>query len=271
VGAADASGTGLGGIWLPTTSAPTTDQPIAWRLFLPPFLQRDLLSAANPTGRLTNNDFELSALIIGAGLLASVTPLHHNTLYCASDNVSAVSWCSKGSTSSISANAHLLRWLAQLNRSYQFNLQVVSVPGATNTIADFCSRSFALSDEEFQDQLNLRFPTPQPWRIVHPPPYWITHLSSVLSPKTSLEAFQLPELPLRMQSGPFGKPFVPTPTLTNTFEASQTQSPPCSSSLIDIAMVKYLPAKLQSAVARWAMPFVPLARRWPEWASQIPV
>jgi len=68
----------------------------------------------NPSGKLTNSDFELAALLVGANILAVLTQLHHSHIWCGSDNTLTVSWCTKGSTSSKGPNAFLLRWLATL-------------------------------------------------------------------------------------------------------------------------------------------------------------
>lgn len=75
-------------IW-PTHSAHHVLAPI------PPLIATALISLTNPVGALTNSDFESVALITGTALLASHVPLHHATLWCASDNTPAVSWSPK--------------------------------------------------------------------------------------------------------------------------------------------------------------------------------
>ncbi len=60
IGAVDASGFGIGGYWLPT-SLGTLQAPIVFRAPLPPDLAARHVSAANLTGDLTNNHFELAA------------------------------------------------------------------------------------------------------------------------------------------------------------------------------------------------------------------
>lgn len=91
LGTVDASGTGLGGFWIGTTFGQPI-QPIAFRYQFPPSIATTLISLTKPTGTLTNSDFELAALVTGATMLASHIPLHHATLWCASDNTPAISW-----------------------------------------------------------------------------------------------------------------------------------------------------------------------------------
>jgi len=69
-GAADASGTGMGGIWLPT-HAPTTTSPLLWRQRFPSHLSQCLVSFGNPTGTITNSDLELAAFVAQQAVLAS--------------------------------------------------------------------------------------------------------------------------------------------------------------------------------------------------------
>ncbi len=182
VGAIDASGFGLGGFWLasPLGALP---HPIAFRYQFPTFIQRQLITAANPSGTLTNSDFELTALIAGAVILASIQPLNHATIWCASDNTPAISWCTKGSTSSMAPNAYLLQWLAQLSREGQISYKPVSIPGSSNTLADFCSRSFSLSDMEFTTHPNTHFPIQPSWQIVTLPHEITSTMISSLSQK----------------------------------------------------------------------------------------
>jgi len=179
IGAVDASGDGLGGFWVATTHGRSV--PIAFRVPLPQHISTKLVSASNPSGTLTNSDFELAALLLGAALVATHTPTSPASLWLGSDNVAAVSWCKRGSTSSAGPTAHLLRWLAQLARVNTLSLTPIFVPGKSNTLADFCSRSFFLQDDNFLRQLNKRFPIQPSWTLVHPTGDMMSVLTSALS------------------------------------------------------------------------------------------
>jgi hypothetical protein len=255
IGAVDASQAGLGGFWIPSRfgSLPT---PIAFRMPFPYHIQQRLVSATNPKGTITNSDLELAAIITGATTVSSITPTYHPLLLCASDNTPAVAWTTKGSTSSTGLNAHLLRWLAHVCRTSHFDLRVIATPGTSNTIADFCSRSFHLSDQDFLTDLNARFPIHPSWQLVHPTNTTTSDVTSALlckmSPWASVPPAPMPPTP----PGPSGVPFVPTSTSTPCYPTSPTPSSSSNYSLIDTELAKLLPAKLQFAAERWETPFV---------------
>jgi hypothetical protein len=151
VGAVDASGVGCGGFWVDTAFGHLPN-PIAFRWPINHHICSLLVSQTNPRGTLSNRDFELAAIVAGATVLQQHANTVSVTAYVASDNTPAVAWCNKGSPSSIGSNAHPLRQLAQLSRVDNMQLDVISVPGDSNLIADFCSRSFHLSDHTFLHQ-----------------------------------------------------------------------------------------------------------------------
>ncbi len=84
----------LGGFWIGNKFGQLIQPIMFWHRF-PPLIATALISLTNPVGALTNSDFELVALVTGTALLASHVPLHHATLWCASDNTPAVSWSPK--------------------------------------------------------------------------------------------------------------------------------------------------------------------------------
>jgi len=269
VGAVDASGTGCGGFWVGSSFGSLT-QPTAFRLSFPNSIRRAMVSTNNPLGTLTNSDFELAALVLGAAILPTIAPTPHYCAYAASDNTPAVAWCNKGSTSSAGANAHLLRWLAHLTRQSRLTLQPISVPGTSNTIADFISRSFSLSDQDLQNELNSRFPYQHAWQIAHPTPEHEQYLISALSKTTWQQRCATPGKEGIEPQRPCGTPSATPCTSTPPCPTVTTRSQRYSSSPIDTALESLLPAALVSAVKRWGMPFVPWGRRSPSWDCQTP-
>jgi hypothetical protein len=111
--------------------------------------------------------------------------MHYPAVWCGSEDTLVVSWCRRGSTSTTKVNAHLLRWLAQLSQQHTFTLKPVNVTGKTNHIADFCSRSFHLSDQDFRLQLQSTFPIKPSWHIVQPSKENVSGMISALSCKMS--------------------------------------------------------------------------------------
>jgi hypothetical protein len=262
LGAVDASGVGVGGFW----TTPHSDRPaMVFRHKFPDHISANLISTQNPSGTLTNSDFELAALVLGSGVLASHATLNHSHIWCASDNTPAVAWCQRGSPSSKNPNAYLLRWLASLCRAHTFVLRPVSVPGHSNVVADFCSRSFDLSEQDFLGQLQHRFPTAHGWKLVHPPQSMISEMTSALS------CTRLPwdnATPGQLQPVTFGTSGATSVPASQWIPSScpyPTKSLCCKSLPIATAAGSYLPAALKSAAARWATPFVPLGRRLPTW------
>jgi len=267
LGAVDASGAGLGGVWLPTPIAPPSAKPIVFRLPFPRDIQANLVTAHNPTGTLTNSDLELAALITGAAVLRSTYPGPHASLLCASNNFPAVSWLQKGSTSSTAPRAFLPCWLARLTRSDHFTLCPVFASGSTNTLADVCSRLFHSPDQEFFDTLQRQFPIPGGWTLVHPENEIVWQMTSALSGEMSpwasagLAPMQPPTL------GSCGTPFA-EPSPWNPLESTSPILSHFYKSLpTATGKERYLPASLKFAAAQWATPFEPLGRCWPTWDS----
>jgi hypothetical protein len=264
IGAVDASGTGIGGYWLPT-SVGHLRHPLAFHVRFPSHVATRLVSSTNKPGTVTNSDFELAALVTGTAILAPLIPLQPATLLCGSDNTAALHWCSKGSTSSQGPAAHLLRWLSMLSRDFQVLLCPTFVPGKTNTLADFCSRSFHLSDQAFLQALNEKFPMTVSWTLAHPTPEVISTMTSTLSANKLPWAAPSREPEPQTQLGITGTASVTPCTLTPPCNTPMTQYYPYKFSPLDTGEENCLPAKLRSAARRWLMPFVPLARCWPTW------
>jgi hypothetical protein len=269
VGAVDTSQQGIGGFWLPTRHAPQL-LPMAFRCPFPDHIASRLISTDNPSGDLTNSDFELAALVLGCTTLASTYEGHYPALWCGSDNTPAVSWCWRGSTSTTKANAHLLRWLAQLTQHHTFSLKPISVSGKSNHLADFCSRSFHLDDQEFIQQLQSTYPIEPSWTIVQPSNANVSGMISALSCRMS-PWVQPPTKPYQLPPhGASGNTSVHLSTPIQPSPNQTTQSLYFNSSPIVTVGENYLPARLKSAVKQWQMPFAPLGRRSPTWDTLIP-
>jgi len=265
LGAVDASGAGLGGFYMATPYEPYQQaQPIIFRVPFPIHVQQRLVTHLNTTGDITNSDLELAALVLGAAILRTTCPQSRATILCASDNAAAVQWA-EGSTSSTKARAFLLRWLANLTRHNSFALHPVFTPGTTNTLADFCSRSFHLSDQEFSAEVHSRFPIPGGWNVVHPPSDHVSNMISALLGEMSPWVCPGPEPMQPAPPGICGKNSANHSPSTLQSSTYQTPSLYFKSLPTATAKEKYLPASLRSVAAQWATPFVPLARRWPTW------
>jgi hypothetical protein len=212
VTATDASRDGMGGFWLqPSLHTP---QPILvlWRTTFDTDIQSQLITATNPTGTITNSNLELAAIIMGTSLTNHHLPIAHPSILIASDNIPAVTWCKKGSTSSTTSAAFLLPHFANTRCAAPFTVQPLYIPGHTNQIADCCSRLLHLPDDTFLAYMNQHFPVHPSWTLVRPPKEQLLLMKSALFRKLPWLAFPQelsgPETP----HGPYGK----TSALTST-------------------------------------------------------
>jgi hypothetical protein len=261
--ACDASKEGMGGFVLPLTRP---SKPQAWRV---PFAQevKDLLvSQTNTSGTTNNSQLELAAIIAATAQMLTHTNTQHNTLLCALDNTPAVSWIQKGSTSTRSPAATLLRLLHHFSRDRTFTLKAIHIPGTTNNIADFLSRSFHLSDAAVLNHLHSM--TKQSWTLANPPTELVSVMTSLLCSKESPAAFPLPDLPPTNKPGTFGTPFVTPSMYTPFYRTSTIPSHPSNCLPTDIGREAWLPAGLKSALEPWKRPFVPWGRRSPHWDTR---
>jgi hypothetical protein len=266
---ADASIQGMGGLWLPTTL--TRDrQPYVWRQAFPPHIQSRLVSTTNPTGDITNSDLELTALVLGHHTQHQLIPkLPYTCTYIATDNTPTHAWVSKGSPTTTGPPAFLLRQLARDCRDARATVYSVFTPGSSNTIADFLSRSFALSDSAVLQHLQHHFPVKPPWKLVKPPNTITSELNSLLLRKVPQQESQLVERPQPTQVGPYGQTFASVSPATHCSTASTTHYPCYKYSLRDTAWETWLPPVLRSRLEQWRVPYARWARRWPSWGSQI--
>jgi hypothetical protein len=265
--ATDASLQGMGGFWLPATTAPDT-QPWLWRFPFPKTWQTRVVSQHNPMGDITNSDLELAAFIAGHATRHDHTlPLPHATTYIATDNSPTQAWVHRGSTSTDKCPAFLLHLLAHVCRNTLSSVRAVFTPGTSNTLADLLSRSFSMSDTELLTYVQKLFPVQPPWQLATPPNTVIYNLNYALSRKLPPQVSPVAALGLPQPAGTYGKNSVTTWPLTHSSQPSVTQSPCSKYSLHDTGWEPWLPPGLKSKLARWKMPYEPLARPWPHWGT----
>ncbi len=268
--ATDASKDGMGGVSFSTI---LTDDapPMAWRYKWPESIPKRLVSADNPQGNITINELELTAMITGHSVLPHRQPPQLcTTTAIATDNTAAAAWVRSGATSLDNAAPYLLRLLAHECQWFNSSLQPVFTPGSTNTIADFISRSFHLTDAELRCKLNLAFPTKLPWTLVTPPAHVISEVNWALSKKMPPKAYHREEWAPTIHLGPSGQLSAATSPVTHSSKTFQTLCPSSKFSLTDTEAAHLLPPALQCDLERWRQPFEPWGRRSPHWATKIP-
>ena len=174
-GYCDASAFGAGGVWF---SGACPLRPHVWRLEWPADITKEVVSSANPGGRLTNSDLEMAAVVLQFGVLEAIVPtLRHVNTIIHSDNSPSVSWATTMATKSAKSEAahRLLRGLAMRQRFLAAGpLQVLHIAGKANVLADIASRAIQNCDDpSFLTHFNSLFPLTAKntsWLRAYPPP-----------------------------------------------------------------------------------------------------
>ena len=164
-GACDACRMGMGGVWFDALDllAP----PIVWRSPFPAQIQSALITAKCPRGTLSISDLELAATITHKVVLVHARPVQEPTIWVAGDNRASLSWATKGSSTSTTARAYLLRLNSLHQRKHRYVARHHYLPGSLNHMADDASRLWHLNDTELLTHFNFRYPQTTSWQL-HP-------------------------------------------------------------------------------------------------------
>jgi len=96
----------MGGVWFP----PSPISPaLLWHTPFPAHIQRELVSAQNPSRSISNSDLELAGAITHQDVLASQANVAKTTNALVNDNMAAIHWLQRGSITTTKAAAYLLR------------------------------------------------------------------------------------------------------------------------------------------------------------------
>ncbi|KAI2494663.1 adenylate kinase [Fragilaria crotonensis] len=166
IGACDACQVGMGGVWL---ACDERTPPFVWRQRFAPLVAGALITSDNPRGSLSISDLELAGMIAHKDALASTHDIRERTIWVASDNRAAVSWSTKGSSTSVAARAYLLRLNALHQRHYRYLARHHYIPGPVNSMADDASRRWDMSDDDLLTHLNTAYPQAHSWTMHHLP------------------------------------------------------------------------------------------------------
>lgn len=265
-GTADASGIGMGGVWLSTDP---TFTPTVWRHQFPTSLQSKLVTYENPAGTVSNSDLELSAQIAAQDVLTTIRDCRECTISTFTDNVATRAWHRKGSRTTFGPAAYLLRLLSLHQRFFRYRATIDYLPGPLNIMADDASRLWNLSDTSLLSHFNITYPQGRPWQLLTPRPAMISALISALHCKRSDPASYLPAPSLVMPPG-----FAGTPTVTASASTHVSAMPPIhfksSKSLPTVTDVDKYPAPTNLYdLVPWKQRSAPWARRYPAWGPQI--
>ena len=178
IGAVDASGLGMGSVWLTVYH-----RPLVWCQPFPPDIISHLVSDSNPPSNLTNSDFETAGMVTHQDILAQEHDIQEASISILNDNNPAISHATKCLVTLHDAAAYLL-WISSLHQChFHYNIDFQHISGLANTMADDGSRLFKLSDAAFLAHFEQHYPQPLPWKLCHLWPEMNSALISALCKK----------------------------------------------------------------------------------------
>ncbi|KAI2509948.1 hypothetical protein MHU86_4513 [Fragilaria crotonensis] len=132
-GACDACGRGMGGVWFRPNQG-----PIVWRATFPRAIQRALVTSDNRSGTLSISDLELAGTLAHKHALVQCNPaaVAERLIWMAGDNRASLAWATKGSSTTRSARAYLLRLNALHQRRFRYVPHHDFIAGKSNVMAD---------------------------------------------------------------------------------------------------------------------------------------
>jgi hypothetical protein len=267
LGTVDASGLGMGGVWLDTND---TLPPLMWRFRFDLALRLRLVNAANPSGDITDSDLEHAGAVAHQDILALQYDIREATLCTMTDNTAALSRELRGSTSVDDAAAYLCRLSSLHQRAYRYRPRISYISGPLNVMADALSRRWDLNDSQILLHFHTHFPQERPWQLCLLRPKMISAISLALSKQRCNPAFltdaELPPLPTNA-SGPAS---VNNTTWSPTSALHPIQSRGFKSSLTAFELAGFRPAVTLSDLAPWRMPSASWLRRSPSWVNVTP-
>ena len=269
----DASGNGAGGIWFPGPALtprigwdPTS--PLVWRHVWPDHIKAQLVTDANPLGTITNSDLELAGGLLHLDALASSFDVRERTVLSKGDNLSTTFWERKGSTSTASAPAYLLRLFGIHQRMHRYVPRFDYISGSSNHVADALSRDFHLSWPDLLSSLSPHLPQQAGCQVWTPSPQIVSAVTSALLRKPSSREFLLDAKLAEPLLGPSGLLSPVTWASTPFSKPSRTKFLSYKSSPDEYILANLLPAGIPSSLDRLKITYGTLPRRSSIWGPK---
>jgi hypothetical protein len=269
----DASGKGAGGIWFPGSQLTprvgyTSSAPLVWRHEWPPHITARLVTDTNPSGCITNSDLELAGGLLHLDDLVQAFDVHERTVLSQGDNLSTTFWERKGSTSTASAPAYLLRLFGIHQRVHSYVPRFDYISGASNHVADSLSRNFHLPWPDLLSSLSAFLPQSAGCQVSTPSPQIVSAVTSALLRQPSLRESLL-DAPLAMPlPGPSGSPSPVSWASTPFSKPSKTKFRSYKSSPDEYILENLQPAEIRSSLDRLKITYGTLPRRSSTWGPK---
>jgi hypothetical protein len=271
----DASGKGAGGAWFPgDTLQPRegwqADIPVLWRLELPDYITRLLVTSDNPTGTITNSDLELAGGLIHLEALAQTFDTRERTIVSKGDNLNTTFWERKGSTTTNSPPAYLLRLFGIHQRYHRYVPRFDYLAGLSNHVADALSRDFHLSMGQVFSQLSPFLSQQRGYQVWTPPSAFVSAIITALLQKQSPRESLLVVPPPPSGSGTSGSPSAMSWASAPFSKPSKTKFQSYKSSSTEFVSANLRPAEIKSSLDRLKITYGQLHRRSSHWGPTIP-
>ena len=269
----DASGKGAGGVWFPgeglvprTGVDPT--KPVVWRLEWPLDVSADIVSSDNPNGTITNSDLELAGGLLHLDAVAQSFDVRERTVVSKGDNLNTTFWERKGSTTSNSAPAFLLRMFGIHQRYHRYVPRFDYLAGSSNFVADALSRDFHLTLSAVMSNLSHLLPQEVGYQVWTPRPALVSAVISALrkkqSPRESLLVEPTPPSPIGSSGSPSPMKWASTPFS----KPSRTKYQSYKSSSSEFVTENLQPKAIQSGLDRLKITYGQLHRRSSPWGPR---
>ena len=271
IGYHDASGLGAGGVWFPGYLIPRgtkLNTPLLWRIQWPQDITDNLISFANPNGKITNSDLELAGGLLHLDVIARSFDTRERTLLSKTDNLATLFWQRKGSATANNATSQLLRLFGIHQRYHRYVPRHDYISGTSNPLADDASRLFHLTDAQLLTYFSTTYPQKEPFRLATVSPQLLSGVISALRNKPSkVESLLVEPLPPAPNSN-CGAPTVTKWAKTPFSKPSKTKYRSYKSSSTEFVPDHLQPKEIQSGLERLKITYGALHRRSLNWVSK---
>ena len=270
----DASGAGAGGVWWPSKFATpragwSSTKPILWRLAWPQGVRGGLATRENPGGSISNSDLELAGGLIQLECAAQTMDVRERTILSRGDNLNTTFWERKGSATTDSVPAYLLRLFGIHQRFHRYVPRFDYLPGRSNLVADSLSRDFDLNWSTLVSRLSHCLDQSAGFQVWTPTPQVVSGILSAMRKRQLRRESLLVEpsppshrgrsgstSPLSWASTPFSKP-------------SKTKYQSYKSSSKEFVRANLQPAEIPFGLDRLKITYGELRRRSCLWGPTI--
>jgi len=240
-----------------------------WRIEWPDWVRQRLVSSDIPTGDITNSDLELAGglILIQLEALAQTFDIRERTVLSKGDNLNTAFWERKGSTTTDSVPAYLLRLFGLHQRFHRYVPRFDYLAGKSNLLADAFSRDFHMTWSELYSQHAHLFPQNNGYQVWTPPPQLISGILSALQRKQCSRESVLVEPAAPSAIGTSGKSSVMNWASTPYSKPSTTKFPSFKSSSSEFVPENLQPTEIQSGLERLKVTYGVLRRRTSPWVK----